>query len=129
MAETTGSYGADEGEWLRQEAALKSRQVLNSDQRCEANAALSGRPATMAVELLDFGPLSIFLSGMRYADLKKIAASYGIPSRDGPHLIKSWIRSISALRNACAHHTRVWNRPLIDRPPCPIWVHCLTSII
>ena len=72
-------------------------------------------PVWVAVELLDFGPLSIFLSGMRYADLQVIAASYGIRF----HLVKSWIRSLSAIRNVCAHHSRLWNKPLIDQPALP----------
>lgn len=72
-------------------------------------------PIWIAVELLDFGPLSIFLSGMKYVDLQLIAASYGIR----PHLVKSWIRSLSAIRNVCAHHSRLWNKPLIDQPALP----------
>lgn len=73
-------------------------------------------PVWIAVELLDFGPLSIFLSGMRYGDLQRISASYGVPS---PHLVKSWIRSLAAIRNVCAHHSRLWNKPLIDQPALP----------
>lgn len=72
-------------------------------------------PIWIAVELLDFGPLSIFLSGMRYSDLQTIQASYGLR----PHLIKSWIKSLSAVRNGCAHHSRLWNRPLVHQPALP----------
>lgn len=73
-------------------------------------------PIWIAVELLDFGPLSIFLSGMRFSDLQVVARSYGIPR---PHLVKSWIRSLSAIRNVCAHHSRLWNKPLTDQPALP----------
>lgn len=73
-------------------------------------------PIWVAVELLDFGPLSHFLSGMKYRDLKKVSESYGgIPQ----HLIKSWVRSLCGVRNVCAHHSRLWNRPLIDQPILP----------
>jgi abortive infection bacteriophage resistance protein len=103
-------------EWLRkldskeltskEEFAVHFRNKHHGDQM----------PIWIAVELLDFGPLSIFLSGMRYTDLQVIAASYGIPRQ---HLVKSWIRSLSAIRNICAHHSRLWNKPLIDQPALP----------
>lgn len=73
-------------------------------------------PVWIAVELLDFGPLSIFLSGMTYPDLKLVATSYGIAR---PHLLASWIRSVSEIRNICAHHSRLWNKPLIHQPALP----------
>jgi abortive infection bacteriophage resistance protein len=74
-------------------------------------------PVWIAVELLDFGPLSHFLSGMRYADLQLVSASYGGLR---PHLVKSWARSLSVVRNVCAHHSRVWNKPLVDQPALPM---------
>ncbi|MER9159080.1 Abi family protein [Mesorhizobium sp. M0778] len=89
----------------KEEFAVHFRTKYNGDQM----------PVWVAVELLDFGPLSIFLSGMKYADLQLIAASYGIRF----HLVKSWIRSLSAIRNVCAHHSRLWNKPLIDQPALP----------
>src|SRR5690606_740646 len=51
-------------------------------------------PIWMVVELLDFGPLSVFLSGMRYPDVSRVAASYGIEGRNGPHLLRRWIRCL-----------------------------------
>ncbi|TIP74862.1 MAG: Abi family protein [Mesorhizobium sp.] len=90
----------------KEEFAVHFRYRYNGDQM----------PIWIAVELLDFGPLSIFLSGMKYADLQSIAASYGIAR---PHLVRSWIRSLSAIRNVCAHHSRLWNKPLIDQPALP----------
>ena len=73
----------------------------------------SAMPIWIAVELLDFGPLSILLSGMRYSDLQTISKSYGGLA---PHLIKSWARAINGVRNVCAHHARLWNKPLIEQP-------------
>ena len=73
-------------------------------------------PIWMAVELWDFGMLSHFLSGMRYRDQVTLAARYGLPR---PELLTGWIRSINFARNICAHHGRLWNRPLVDQPPMP----------
>lgn len=73
-------------------------------------------PIWMAVELWDFGMLSHLLSGMRHRDQTTLAAGYGLPR---PELLTGWVRSINFARNLCAHHSRLWNRPLIDQPPLP----------
>nr|WP_274594937.1 Abi family protein [Pseudomonas nabeulensis] len=31
----------------------------------------------------------------------------------------SWLRSLNYLRNVCAHHSRLWNRNIIDQPKLP----------
>lgn len=53
---------------------------------------------------------------MRDADQTAIAAGYGIPRAE---LLKSWVRAVSFTRNVCAHHSRLWNRPLVDQPKPP----------
>lgn len=73
-------------------------------------------PIWMAVELWDFGMLSHFLAGMRHQDQTTLAAKYGLPR---PELLTGWVRSINFARNLCAHHSRLWNRPLVDQPPLP----------
>jgi abortive infection bacteriophage resistance protein len=73
-------------------------------------------PIWIAVELWDFGMLSKFLSGMRHDDLASIAARYIIPR---PELLTSWMRSMNFVRNTCAHHSRLWNKSLTDRPKFP----------
>ncbi len=76
----------------------------------------SHMPIWIAVELLDFGPLSHFLSGMRNQDIAKICTSYNIPN---PTVLKGWIKSLSFVRNVCAHHSRLWNKALVNQPPMP----------
>jgi abortive infection bacteriophage resistance protein len=73
-------------------------------------------PIWMAIELWDFGMLSHFLAGMRHQDQATLAAKYGLPR---PQLLTGWVRSINFARNLCAHHSRLWNRPLVDQPPLP----------
>lgn len=70
-------------------------------------------PIWVAVELLDFGPLSYLLSGMQFKDHKEMGKHFG---GIGPKHLKSWVRSMVFGRNVCAHHARLWNRPLIDQP-------------
>lgn len=76
----------------------------------------SNMPIWIAVELLDFGPLSQLISGMKTRDLRVIAARYNIPR---PELLPNWVWCLASVRNICAHHSRLWNKPLVNqiRPP------------
>jgi abortive infection bacteriophage resistance protein len=69
-------------------------------------------PIWIAIELWDFGTMSLFLSGMNVADRVQLAAKYGLPRHK---LLTSWVRSISHVRNICAHHSRLWNRSPADQ--------------
>ena len=73
-------------------------------------------PIWAAVELWDFGTLSMFLSGMKYRDQRAIAARYGVPR---PELLPTWVRTLAFVRNVCAHHSRMWNKPLVAEPRAP----------
>ncbi len=70
-------------------------------------------PIWIAVELLDFGPLSHLISGMRNSHIAAIGSGYGGIK---PDTLKSWVRSLAFTRNVCAHHSRLWNKPLVNQP-------------
>jgi len=70
-------------------------------------------PIWIAIELWDFGLLSILYEGMQFKDQEVISKKYGIPRSN---LTASWTRSINHVRNICAHHGRLWNRSLVDQP-------------
>ena len=72
-------------------------------------------PIWIAVELWEFGTLSHFVSGMRVQDQDTIAARYGI-TRD---TLRSWVWTLSFVRNICAHHGRLWNRAMVAQPMDP----------
>ncbi|MFT3719290.1 Abi family protein [Pseudorhodoferax sp.] len=73
-------------------------------------------PLWVAVELWEFGMLSTFYQGMQVADKDAIAARYGLP--DG-QLLQSWLRALNFVRNVAAHHSRLWNKNLVDQPKLP----------
>lgn len=125
--------------WAHRDAAqLHSRFANGPPQRCHASwlqrqdegearskeefathfrQKYSGQmPLWMAIELSDFGMLSVFFSGMKDVDVTAIANKYGLPRRD---LLKSWLRSINYVRNVCAHHNRLWNRGIVEQPGVP----------
>lgn len=73
-------------------------------------------PIWVSIEVWDFGLLSYFFSGLNDKDKAVISKCFGI---DRFVLLASWLRSMSHLRNICAHHSRLWNRALTDNPKAP----------
>lgn len=62
-------------------------------------------PSWMMIELLSFGQVSRLIQGIKKEDRKEIASSYEVPEM----ILKSWLHSVSAVRNICAHHERLWD--------------------
>jgi len=58
-----------------------------------------------------------FKAGFRltrqYKDQQAIAFKFGISE---PIVFASWLRSLNYIRNICAHHSRLWNRNVVDQP-------------
>lgn len=73
-------------------------------------------PIWVGSEVWDFGTLSFFFSGLKYSDKRDIAKRFG---NIRPELLASWLRAINGVRNACAHHSRLWNAPLVEMPISP----------
>lgn len=75
-------------------------------------------PVWIACEIWDFGAMSTLFGGMKKTDQSQIAAIYGLHGLKKFQMIESWVRAMNVARNACAHHSRLWNRPL---PITPMW--------
>jgi abortive infection bacteriophage resistance protein len=73
-------------------------------------------PLWVSIEVWDFGLLSHYFAGLRDSDKLAIARDLGIPRHV---LLASWLRTISHIRNICAHHSRLWNRSIVDSPKPP----------
>ncbi|SHL37486.1 Abortive infection bacteriophage resistance protein [Fibrobacter sp. UWOV1] len=74
-------------------------------------------PVWKTLEVASFGTLSKLFCNMMDVSVKKsVAKSFGLPQYK---YLESWIRSITVLRNCCAHHARIWNRrfPLMPQLP------------
>lgn len=102
--------------WLGKYRALVLRSSEDFIKHFKTKYPQDELPIWMASEVWDFGALSKFLAGMKYDDQRDIASKYGIPR---PELLISWIRALNGVRNACAHHSRLWNKPLVDNPSPP----------
>ncbi len=82
-------------------------------------------PVWMSFEVVSLGLLSKFYQNLKFSDAKKaIAQHFGLSN---PKVFQSWIRSVTYVRNICAHHARLWNRTLTNKPtilltPSKQWV-------
>lgn len=76
----------------------------------------SDLPIWVAVEVWDFGAISQLLAMMKVSDQQQIARKYGVMDW---RVFQSWLRSLNYLRNLVAHHSRLWNRNIIDQPKLP----------
>lgn len=71
-------------------------------------------PAWKTLELASFGTLSKLYYNFNDTKTKKrIARLFNLPQHE---VLESWMRSLTVLRNCCAHHSRLWNRYLSNAP-------------
>ena len=63
-------------------------------------------PLWVASELMTCETVLTFANAVDRQLVKQVAADFGFPDDQ----LLSWMKGIFALRNACAHHARIWNR-------------------
>jgi abortive infection bacteriophage resistance protein len=99
-------------EWLTKHAALvaRSRETFMVHNKEKYGFPL---PIWVVCEVWDFGCMSTLFSGLVSDDQDVIAQSYGVA--DG-RVFASWLRSLNYLRNVWAHHSRLWNRNIVEEP-------------
>jgi abortive infection bacteriophage resistance protein len=102
-------------EWLSKHATLINR---SKEEFVKHNKDKYGLPLAIwvACEVWDFGTLSKFYAGMRESEQDVVSNRYGVKSG---RIFATWLRSLNYLRNICAHHSRLWNRNIIDQPSLP----------
>lgn len=73
-------------------------------------------PAWMALELASFGQLSMLFKNLKNCTARKsVGNHFGLDE----HVLESWLEALAYVRNACAHHMRLWNRKLPRTPILP----------
>lgn len=102
-------------EWLGKHARLIKR---SREEFVQHNKAKYGLPLAIwvACEVWDFGTLSTLFNGMRTVEQDTISYQYGVSNG---RVFATWLRSLNYLRNICAHHSRLWNRNIIEQPKLP----------
>ena len=101
--------------WLSKHAQLISR---SKEEFVKHNREKYGLPLAIwvACEVWDFGTMSTLFGGMKEREQDEIAQKYGL---ENGRVFATWLRSLNYLRNVCAHHSRLWNRNIIDQPKLP----------
>lgn len=85
-------------------------------------------PLWMAAEIMSFGRVLTMYRGVSPSIKRAIARHYMIPDE----VLTSWLVSLNAIRNVCAHHGRLWNRELGYKTKLPFanknpeWHHPVT---
>lgn len=72
-------------------------------------------PYWILVNTLNLGSLKKLYSGAPVNVRKKIADELGVPTK----VLDSWLLSLNTVRNVCAHHSRLWNKPFGTKPMIP----------
>ncbi|HEY1742511.1 MAG TPA: Abi family protein [Granulicella sp.] len=72
-------------------------------------------PVWMATELISFGTLSQMYANLRKSLRKQIAKRFDLQAP----IFLSWLHALTAIRNVCAHHSRLWNKELSVKPELP----------
>ena len=71
-------------------------------------------PSWKTLEVASFGTLSKLYNNMSdYNLMKRVAHDFDMPQHE---YLRSWLESLSIVRNYCAHHTRLWNAHFAVRP-------------
>ncbi|MEB1939900.1 Abi family protein [Xanthomonas campestris pv. campestris] len=101
--------------WLGKNGQLVAR---SKEEFVRHNKEKYGLPLAIWVvcEVWDFGAMSTLYNGMREAEQDAISIKYGVSNG---RTFATWLRSLNYLRNVCAHHSRLWNRNIVDQPKLP----------
>lgn len=110
-----GGTPSKHADWLSKLAACtdRSKEEFVNHYKTKYGTPL---PIWVSIEVWDFGLISWFFPGMQFKDREAMAHRFGVPH---PAVFGSWLRTLNYLRNLAAHHSRVWNRNIIDQPRLP----------
>ena len=72
-------------------------------------------PIWMAGEIISLGCTLNIYKGISNEIKQEVASSYGLSDK----ILLSWLKTLHAIRNICAHHCRLWNRILGVKPLIP----------
>ncbi len=90
----------------QEEFVKRFRKKYNSEPRL---------PLWMAAEVMTFGQLFTLFRHLNRSEQKRLANAFDL----FPPVLESWLHTLNFIRNACAHHARLWNRELPIRPLLP----------
>jgi abortive infection bacteriophage resistance protein len=122
--------------WMDNEALFADPEMyratlakINGElQRCDEEFILSFKaryanplpPSFITLEITSFGALSRLYDNLKVGPVRReIAESFGLADKT----FASWLHGFVYLRNVCAHHARLWNKPMQIQPLFPRHIH------
>jgi abortive infection bacteriophage resistance protein len=72
-------------------------------------------PIWMATEVMSFGFISKMYESLLAEVQKEVAVEFGVHQS----VLRTWLHTLSYVRNICAHHGRLWNRQIAIAPAFP----------
>jgi len=104
-------------DWRRAliEETRRSKEVFKKHFQSKYGDEHENLPLWMVAELMSMGSMLTFFKGVSPDIKRKVAVTFGLPDE----VMLSWLRSLNAVRNICAHHARLWNRVLGYPPLLP----------
>jgi abortive infection bacteriophage resistance protein len=112
----SGSSESHHQKWLRLHDDAFARSKEEFAKHFKRKYAGENPPIWIAAELWDFGAMSVLYSGMRKDAQTAVAQLFGVPSFQ---VMETWLRALNVTRNICAHHSRLWNKPIAVAPKWP----------
>jgi abortive infection bacteriophage resistance protein len=100
---------------VRAEMQRSSREPFVRHFRATYSSHHQQLPLWMATEVMSFGTVLTLFRGASNAVKTKVSTAYGMP----PEVFDTWLLAVAAVRNICAHHSRLWNRILGVKPWIP----------
>lgn len=129
LAEETGPFGYLErsglprfshGDYLSfqkrcMDCFMRSREPFADHFREVYGDACGMPPYWIMVNVMEMGLLLRLYKGASVQVRRSVASELGIAAA----VLESWLVSLSTVRNICAHHGRLWNRPFGTKPKIP----------
>lgn len=103
-------------EWMRRVGEAFDQSKEDFAKHFRTKYAGDNPPIWIAAEAWDFGAMSVLFGGLNKKDQLAIAQKFNVPTFQS---METWIRAINVTRNICAHHSRLWNRPIVIQPAWP----------
>ncbi len=76
-------------------------------------------PLWIATEVMSFGSVIQLYQGSSNAVKKPVASQLDLSHS----VLRTWLWSLNEVRNVCAHHSRLWNRAVGNKPVVPTKSH------
>lgn len=114
---SNGTRPSKYDEWLTKLLGAQARSseefIVHFQQKYDGRL-----PVWVVTEIMDFGSAAHLYRGLKAADRNVIARDLDVVDHVGlgnGHTLGNWLRVLNYVRNTCAHHSRLWNRHMVNK--------------